>query len=151
MSNTEIETGVLAKLSFLSRDPRYNVEKPYLLSYESHNVPQHNFVREAVDDVRIHDIRGQEHQLTFERNGIAVLEMETQMQFDDFSDSLKITQCYCGEIAQALYQYMRPKSVQIFDFNVRPMPFSRMHPTDICLDSPSAPGVSELHRQCAAA
>lgn len=133
------DTDVLAKLNFLSRDPRYNVEKPYLLSYKSHNVPQHNFVREAIDDVRILDIRGQEHQLTFERNGIAVLEMETQMQFDDFSDSRKITQCYCEEIAQALYQYMRPKSVQIFDYNVGLMSFPLVNSTDIHSDSPSTP------------
>jgi hypothetical protein len=143
MENT---SDVLAQLNFLAKDPLYDVEKPYNLAYESDTVPRQNLVKETQNDVLVHDIRGKEHELTFERNGIAVLEMESQMQYTDFDHPEKIIDCYLEEIGQLLYQYMNPRSVQIFDYNVK-APCTVDSPVLTMKDSSSASRVPQHPKQ----
>ncbi|KAK8099620.1 uncharacterized protein PG998_012861 [Apiospora kogelbergensis] len=110
---------VQASMAFLARDPLYAKEKPYKVHYASSSVPPTNHIRETVNDIPIRDLRGLEHELTFLRNGIAVIEIESKMRYEDFNVKQKIIDCYCDEISRTLLGYMQAKAVQVFDFNIR--------------------------------
>lgn len=114
-------------MSFLAKDGLYTTEKPYRISYKSENVPNDNHVREVVDKVPIHDLRDYEHELSFEKNGISVLDVDIDMEYNEFSDVTKIENQYCDNMGRVLLDYMGAKEVQIFDFNVRPTQPSGQH------------------------
>ncbi|KAF4964201.1 hypothetical protein FSARC_7835 [Fusarium sarcochroum] len=114
---------LMALMSFLQKDSLYEDVKPYRLGYRSDNVPTTNLVRQAVRDIEMHDLRGIEHELTFERNGVAVLEADNIMEYDDFNDRQQVIDSYCTAIGHILLEYMQAKTVQVFDYNIR-----RRHP-----------------------
>jgi len=107
-----------ASLAFLEKDPLYETEKPYRLGYDSENVPATNLIRQFVHGIQMQDLRGFAHELTFERNGIAVLETGITMRYKEFNDSKLVIGRYCNEIGQILLDYMKAKTVQVFDYNV---------------------------------
>lgn len=109
---------IRASLNFLARLPDYQKDKPYGLTYNSVRIPRSNVTRES-HEVSIIDLRGKESTLNFEVNGIAVLEAESQMLYDDFANRDKILQCYCREVAAILLDFMSADRVEVFDFNVR--------------------------------
>jgi hypothetical protein len=116
---TTIEPALFASMTFLSKEDRFLSEKPYRLTYNSKNIPRTNVVREVVHDIPIWDLREVESTFTFEKNGIAILEHQSSMTYEDFSHPAKIVERYCTEIAQVLLEYMRADHVYVFDYNVR--------------------------------
>ncbi|KAF2010916.1 hypothetical protein BU24DRAFT_427105 [Aaosphaeria arxii CBS 175.79] len=108
-----------ASIDFLAKDPFYDRVKPYSIHRSlPTTLPHDNLVRE-VHDVPLHDLRKEAHSLSFEENGIAVLEMASAMTYDDFEDRHKVEQTYCKEVADALLMYTNAASVQIFDCSIR--------------------------------
>jgi hypothetical protein len=108
---------ITGRLSFLASDPLYKATKPYGLTYTSARVPRSNVLRES-HELAMHDLRERENELTFEKNGIAVLDMQSTMCYEDFEDRDKIVNCFCAEVAAILLDYMAAEYVEIFDYNV---------------------------------
>ena len=109
-----------ATIYFLQRNEAWQYIKSYNLEFESEIVPSSNIKTQKVEDISVKDLRGIEHLFTFQKNGFAILEMESAMGYEDFSDLDKIERIYCQEVGQCLLQYMRAVSVQIFDVQVGP-------------------------------
>ena len=113
---------VQARLRFLKRAEIYKTEKPWGLNYDFDNWPtgvaRGNFVREDVENIWIHDLRGKEHQFTFKRHGFAVVEMDSSMTYEDFSIPKKVEEIYCAELSSCLLEYLGATHIQIFDTQV---------------------------------
>ncbi|KAL9010327.1 MAG: hypothetical protein Q9173_004728, partial [Seirophora scorigena] len=71
-------------------DPLYQTTKPYILDYASQSLPTTNQIMVDEQDIPLYDIRGREHLLTFKRSGIAVIDMQSAMSSEDFSQHDKI-------------------------------------------------------------
>ena len=111
-----------ARLRFMKRAEIYKTEKPWGLNYGFDNWPtgiaRGNFVREDVENILIHDLRGREKQFTFKRHGFAVVEMHSSMTYEDFSSPKKVEEIYCAELGSCLLEYLGATHVQIFDAQV---------------------------------
>ena len=115
---TTVQPALFASMTFLSREERFLSEKPYRLTYNSKNIPRTNVIREVVHDIPVRDLREVESTFTFEKNGIAILEHQSSLTYEDFFHPVKIVERYCAEIAQVLLEYMRADHVYVFDYNV---------------------------------
>jgi hypothetical protein len=110
-----------ATLYFLRKDDLYGRVKPYSLEYTRDDINQSNLKTDKVKDLLVKDLRGVEHEFTFEKNGFAVLEMDSAMSYENFDDPVKVENVYCQELGKCLLKYMQATSVQIFDTTVRPL------------------------------
>lgn len=109
-----------AALQFLAKSPVYEKVKPYSLhhSYDT-TLPRNNILVDDVSGIDVHDLRKERESLSFEENGITVLEMHSSLTYGDFDDDQKVQKIYCKEVADALLTYMGGSSVQVFDSRVR--------------------------------
>ena len=119
MQNTHKLT---ASLRFLERSSLYEKEKPYTIDYRiptwEADIERTNF-RADPHEVVITDIRGKEDQFTFDANGFAVIETESEMSYEDFQDRKKIETVFCEEIASSLLQYFNDAAaIRVFDVEV---------------------------------
>ena len=115
-----LQIDLSTSLQLLAKDPLYYKDKPYTLHrLYSISILHDNFIAHLVDDVNIRDLRAVEGTFPFDENGIGILEMQSNMTYDDFSDSVKMENIYCKEVGDALLQYTQALSIQIFDFAVR--------------------------------
>ena len=107
-----------SSIHFLERSELYNLEKPWGLHYSYMDWPmgvdRGNFICDE-RNVTIEDLRGQEHRFTFDKHGFAVIEMESSMSYEDFSDPDVIREVYCKELNSCLIDYLGASTVQIFD------------------------------------
>jgi hypothetical protein len=110
---------VQASLYFIANHPMYHDEKPYILKYTPETTPISNYITQKVDNISIKDLRSIENKFTFERNGFAVLNLDSAMAYEDFQDEQKILGKYFSEVADALLEYTHGVSVHLFDFLVR--------------------------------
>ncbi|KAN0117749.1 hypothetical protein V8E51_003726 [Hyaloscypha variabilis] len=121
-----------ASIYFLENNEIYRTEKPYHLQYPISGVERSNLRTQKNEHIPIRDLRGREDEISFENNGIAILEMETSMTYEEFNDKEKLKNVYCEEVGNALLQYTGAKEVQIYDFDVRRrlpgFPFSVIQP-----------------------
>jgi hypothetical protein len=108
-----------ASIYFLENNEIYRTEKPYHLQYPISGVERSNLRTQKNEHIPIRDLRGREDEISFENNGIAILEMETSMTYEEFNDKEKLKNVYCEEVGNALLQYTGAKEVQIYDFDVR--------------------------------
>lgn len=113
---------ITASLRFLERSPLYEKEKPYTIDYSipawEADIERTNFRADA-HEVVITDIRGKEDQFTFDANGFAVIETESEMSYDDFQDRKKVETVFCEEMASILLQYFNDAAaVRVFDIEV---------------------------------
>lgn len=109
---------VQAQIYFLKRDQMYEVEKSYSLEFDTMLFAPSNIKTHVVSDLPIKDIRGMEDEFSFEKNGFAVLELNSKMTYEDFDDIDKIKKVYSPEVAAALLHYMGASGVQVFDAQV---------------------------------
>ncbi len=110
-------------LRFLNPLVEYKTQKPYSIDYRiqswESNIPRSNYKSLAIDQIPITDIRGKEDQFTFNKNGFAIIELDSAMQYEDFDDPGKIDALYCEEIASCLLRYFpNAAAVQIYDVEV---------------------------------
>jgi hypothetical protein len=113
---------VRAKLKFIDRADVYLTEKPYSIDPEiarwTGPVSRSNFQSVGVDNILVQDIRGREHEFSFEKHGISVIELESAMSYTDFEDMEKLEAVYCQELASCLLHYFGASLVNIFDVQV---------------------------------
>ncbi len=107
-----------ATMYFLRRDDIYRKVKSYNLEYASEDIPISNLKTHKVENLFIKDLRGIEHEFTFNENGFAVLDLQSSMSYEDFNDPDKIERIYCRELGSCLLRYMQATWVQVFDAQV---------------------------------
>ena len=106
-------------MHFLTRDIMYEKEKPYQLKYAAEvGVPKTNFRLEKQAPITISNIRGQEQQFSFQRNGFAVLKMDKEIPYEDFSDPEGIRR-YLEAVSENLKVLLGANKVQAFQYVVR--------------------------------
>ena len=115
---------IIASLRFLERSSFYEKEKPYTIDYRiptwEADIERTNFRADA-HEVVITDIRGKEDQFTFDTNGFAVIESESEseMSYEDFQDRKKVETVFCEEMASSLLQYFNDAAaIRVFDIEV---------------------------------
>jgi hypothetical protein len=117
MAATDVVKG---SLHFLSRDAKYQHEKPYTLRYApgpDDDFPQTNIDRVQYD-VDFHDMRNFPD-LTYDKCGFMVTECPTSMSYEDFADSDKIETLHAKEVTEAAKKALGARSVELLDYVVR--------------------------------
>ena len=110
---------VETSMHFLTRDIMYEKEKPYQLKYAPEvGIPKTNFRLEKQDPITISNMRGQERQFSFQRNGFAVLKMDKEIPYEDFSDPEGIRR-YLEAVSENLKMLLGANKVQPFQYVVR--------------------------------
>ena len=132
-TQTETKAPVLAELNFYNADS-LNGDKPHNYMYE-HDPPR-NYA-DVTHVVPIHDIRGQEHEFTLDKNGFQLVKSTTAEK--EFKDDEKIKGGYYREVEELLKKVTGAHKVVIFDHTIR-----RAIPGQI--DRPSSRGpVGRVH------
>ena len=109
---------VQTSMNFLSRDPLYDHEKPYRLRYAPEDgMPITNLRHEKHNPIKISNIRGQEQNFSFERNGFAVLKMDEEMPYNDFNNPKSI-QRYLEMVCESLKVLLGADKVQAYQYSV---------------------------------
>lgn len=106
---------VWAETFFLARDERYTTEKLYRLQEPSEVLPGTNVKPDKINDLLIRDLRGKEHEYTFDEQGFAVMEMESALSYEEFSDPQRVEDIYLEELGTCLLEYFKGDSIQFFD------------------------------------
>lgn len=119
---------VRAKIYFLEHSKLYETEKPYSLEFDGGILPSSNLISHKIEDLLIHDLRGNEDKFNFEENGFAILDIPSEMEYHDFDNLTKINDVYCPELAAAVMKYMGAKAVQFFDAQVS---YSQIYPSNL--------------------
>ncbi|KAM0802209.1 putative CmcJ-like methyltransferase [Usnea florida] len=110
---------VETSMHFLTRDIMYEKEKPYQLKYAPEvGIPKTNFRLEKQDPITISNMRGQERQFSFQRNGFAVLKMDKEIPYEDFSDPEGIRR-YLEAVSENLKVLLGANKVQPFQYVIR--------------------------------
>ncbi|KAI9733661.1 MAG: hypothetical protein M1834_003263 [Cirrosporium novae-zelandiae] len=108
-----------AAMHFLTRDPLFDSEKPYSMRYPPQgDLPQSNIKREK-HLLEIHNMRQRLDDLKFEQCGFGMMNMDSDMSYDDFNDGSKITSVYLQEIGEAMKRTLNAKHVYVIDYAVR--------------------------------
>ncbi|KAK7928260.1 hypothetical protein PG985_005258 [Apiospora marii] len=120
------KNNVVASLNFIKRLDLYDLEKPFSIAHEieswTGNVPRSNYSKERVATL-IEDIRGREASFTFEKNGFAVIETASSLEYHEFQDKKKVEDTYVPEIGSCLLEYFGATSVHVFSV----LPATRVH------------------------
>lgn len=106
---------VRAETFFLARDELYATEKLYRLQEPSEVLPRTNVKPDKIDNLLIRDLRGKEHEYTFDEQGFAVMEMESTLSYEEFSDPQRVDDIYLEELGTCLLRYFKGNSIQFFD------------------------------------
>ena len=105
---------VETSMHFLARDKLYEHEKPYQLKYEAENgIPRSNLRLEKHEPIKISSIRGRERQFSMEDNGFAVLKLDREIPYNDFSDPGGIRK-YLDVVSESLRKFLGADRVQVF-------------------------------------
>ena len=109
---------VETSMNFLARDALYEHEKPYKLRYVAEEgIPTTNLRMEKQHPIKISNIRGQEENFSFERNGFAVLKMDEEMSRDDFGNPEGIRR-YLEVVSESLKALLGANKVQVYQYTV---------------------------------
>jgi hypothetical protein len=120
---------VLGKLVYASRnDQIYAKEKPYNLRYvPAHDIARTNIQYEVARDVPISDLRSAN--VNFSHNCIRVVELQSKMDYDDFSDEKSVEKIYLREARDCIKNATGSQEVYIFEWQVRtnPLRHDKLH------------------------
>lgn len=106
-------------MHFLTRDKLYEHEKPYQLKYvAAKGIPTSNIRLQKQEPIQVNSIRGQERQFSLEKNGFAVLKMDKEVPYDDFSNPEGIRR-YLNMVAEQLKTRLGADKVQVYQYVVR--------------------------------
>lgn len=112
-------TVIHTSMHFLKQDELYAIEKPYSLRF----TPPDGFPAANIKldkrDIDIHDLRNNAKSLTFERDGVSVLEFESSMTYEDYDDDEIVKEILLKEVANLLKDFLAAQHVQIFEHTVR--------------------------------
>ena len=80
-------------------------------------MPITNLRHEKHNPIKISNIRGQEQNFSFERNGFAVLKMDEEMPYNDFNNPKSI-QRYLEMVCESLKVLLGADKVQAYQYSV---------------------------------
>jgi hypothetical protein len=103
---------------FLDRSERWLSEKPFHLDYAPEAPAVKSNVSVGRQDIIITDIRGQEEDYTFVKNGFSILRFDCSMSPEDFADDIKVKQIYLRDVAESVKTTLGASRVQIYDYIV---------------------------------
>lgn len=106
---------VCAETFFLAKDDLYQTEKLYRLQEPSDVLSRTNVKPDKINDLLIRDMRGKEHEYTFDKQGFTVLEMESALSYEEFNDPQRVEDVYLEEVGTCLLKYLKGSSIQFFD------------------------------------
>lgn len=93
-------------------------EKAYILNYDAPSgVPKSNFVIDYYPGIEIRNLRTAD--LSFQKNGITMAELDGCMPKQDFDNEAKIEDFYLPQVHAALRKVLGAEEVYIFDYMVR--------------------------------
>ncbi|KAK8059318.1 hypothetical protein PG996_009248 [Apiospora saccharicola] len=98
---------VVAPLNFIKRLDLYDLEKPFSIGHE----------------IESWTGNGREASFTFEKNGFAVIETASSLEYHEFEDKKTVEDTYVPEIGSCLLEYFGATSVHVFSVLTR-----RRHP-----------------------
>lgn len=109
-----------AALFYLRPDPLYEVEKPYFMNIPVHDMQglRQTNVSYTLRTSNFTDIRGHESIFSLDRQGFAVGNLKTSLQYQDFEDSSKIVTKYYDEVCDFLKRSTGACDVLPFDYQV---------------------------------
>lgn len=103
----------------LPRNGLWEREKPYLLKFKpTVDFPKTNISMVKLDGIQIEDTRGKEHNLSLERNGFAIMNLDIAMSPELFDDHETVQSAFLPEAAEALKSFLGASRVQVFDYVV---------------------------------
>jgi hypothetical protein len=110
---------LILSICCLDRLELYKHEKPYEMRFDfPGDFPRKNLHISKHEGILVEDVRGREKDLTLEKNGFAVLELDIPMTVEDFSDGNAIRARYLPQVAETLRQSLGASRVQVHDFVV---------------------------------
>lgn len=114
-----MSTIAISDLWFLERNVIYDTEKVYELKYDPpQGLPKSNMKLEKKPAISIQDIRGNERNYSFERNGFTIMNIGNNMAIDEYEDEGKLKENYFPKLAFAVRDLLKADRVQIFDYVV---------------------------------
>lgn len=107
-------------LYFLDRDHLYDEEKPYTLQYDpGDGIPSSNVKQVLVPGIKLQDLRKRSRAaISFEKSGIDVLRIKDSLDYEGFSDPIKVTTVYLDEIQKTLMDYFGARKIHLCDYVV---------------------------------
>ncbi|KAH6861171.1 hypothetical protein BKA58DRAFT_368675 [Alternaria rosae] len=106
---------------FLKRDPLWTQEKPYTLRYQPAadlHLPRTNAIRET-HVIDIHDIRCEEKPPEMDKQGFAVLRLQSQLGYTDYFNEVQVRQIYYPELQSALKDMFGATWVHVLEHTLR--------------------------------
>lgn len=108
-------------MKFLSRGPRYALEKPYTLRF----TPLIPFARSNIEtdcrrDLIISDIRGKEYEFTLQRNCFTIMRLASKLTYDGFKDTAKVVDIYLPEVTEKTCDFLGAEKVVSLEHIVIP-------------------------------
>ncbi len=104
---------------FLERSELWSKEKPFLLDYTPAPPAIKSNALVERKEIAIEDIRGQEHDFTFTKNGFCILSLDGSMDPVDCDNDGKISEIYLPEVGESVKKALGATRVQIYDYTVR--------------------------------
>jgi hypothetical protein len=112
----EVET----EFWFLQRADHHQEEKPYKLRYDpGDEIQRTNCTNESVDGIKVYNIRGGEHEFTIEKEGFAVVQLESKLTPEEFYDDDKVKMVYYEELKELLKNRSGATRVEVLEHGVR--------------------------------
>ena len=110
---------LLTSVCCLDRLELYRKEKPYEMRFHPPgDFPRKNLHISKYYDIPVEDVRGREKDLSIDKNGFAVMELDASMSSEDFGDREAITSRYLSKVAERLKECLGASRVQVHDYLV---------------------------------
>jgi len=109
-----------ASVYFFKPEEKFNHEKPYGFHVvpRTTNIAQTNIECEKIHGVSVTDMRGHEKDFSLERNGFAHLDVNTDLTYEDYHDSVKV-QIYFRQMEAILKDHLKADQVKVFRYGIR--------------------------------
>ncbi|QIW95042.1 hypothetical protein AMS68_000560 [Peltaster fructicola] len=120
MSTSSPCTDCVTDIAYLGHAELYKTVKPYVADYAGEGIARSNLKTEFVRDVCISDLRSKKGtKLGFWKDGFEVLQFNSTMTYDEWSDQETVESKYCAELGASLIAQLGAVAVQAFEAVVR--------------------------------
>lgn len=113
---------LLTSICCLDKLELYKREKPYEMRfYPPGNFPRKNLHISTYHDIPVEDVRNQEKDLSIDKNGFRLMQINVSMNLEDFSSREAIRSQYLPQVAKSLKECLGASRVQVHDYLVSPI------------------------------
>lgn len=112
MAEMESSKPLITSLNFLADDPKHATEKLFALHYVPHDpLPHTNYSLKPESGLEIHDVRPNKDALSLDREGVIVIDLENQLDYDDYFDEAKVREKFAEEVRDILLRKLGARHV----------------------------------------